>query len=78
MGAVKRVVAGFGVTDICREMGISNATLYKWRFKYGGLDVSMVFLTKELEEKKCCSKRCDLKKGLRPGSFRRLKKEVVK
>jgi transposase-like protein len=35
MDAVKRVEAGFGVPDICREMGISTATFYKWRAKYG-------------------------------------------
>ena len=42
MDAVKRVEAGFGVPDICREMGISIATFYKWRAKYGGMDVSMM------------------------------------
>ena len=42
MDAVKRVEAGFGVPDICREMGISTATFYKWRAKYGGMDVSMI------------------------------------
>ena len=35
MDAVKRVEAGFGVPDICREKGISTATFYKWRAKYG-------------------------------------------
>ena len=39
MDAVKRVEAGFGVSDICRELGISTATFYKWRAKYGGMDV---------------------------------------
>ena len=32
--AVKRVETGFGVPDICREMGINTATFYKWRVKY--------------------------------------------
>ena len=49
MDAVKRVEAGFGVTDICRELGISTATFYKWRAKYGGMDVSMMYRIKELE-----------------------------
>jgi putative transposase len=31
-------------------MGISTATIYKWRAKYGSLDVSMMFRVKELEE----------------------------
>ncbi len=50
MDAVKRVGASFGVPDICREMGISTATVYKWRAKFGGMDVSMMSRMKELEE----------------------------
>ena len=37
MGVVKRIEAGFGEADICREMDISTATFYKWLDKYGGL-----------------------------------------
>jgi putative transposase len=50
MGAVKRVEAGIGVPDICRELGISTATFYKCRAKYGGMDVSMMSRMKELED----------------------------
>ena len=48
--AVKRAEAGFSVPDICREMGISTATFYKWQAKYGGMDVSIMFRLKELED----------------------------
>jgi len=48
MDAVKRVEAGVAVPDICRELGISTATFYKWRAKYGGMDVSMMSRMKEL------------------------------
>ncbi len=44
MDAVKQVEAGFPVPDICRELGISTATFYKWRAKYGVMDVSMIAL----------------------------------
>ena len=37
MDAAKRVEAGFGVPDICREMGIRTATFYKRRAKYGAV-----------------------------------------
>ena len=49
MEAMKRVEAGLSVPEICRELGISSATFYKWRAKFGGLDVSMIARLKELE-----------------------------
>jgi putative transposase len=53
MDAVKRVEAGIGIPDMCRELGISTATFYKWRAIYGGMDVSMMSRMKELEEENC-------------------------
>jgi putative transposase len=50
MAGLKRVEAGLPVPDLCRDMGISTATFYKWRAKYGGMDTSMMARMKELEE----------------------------
>ncbi len=50
MQALKRVEAGLGVPDLCREIGISTATFYKWRAKFGGMDTSLIARMKELEE----------------------------
>lgn len=36
--ALKRVEAGLPVPDLCREVGISTATFYKWRSKFGSMD----------------------------------------
>ena len=47
--ALKRVEGGLSVTELCRELGISSATFYKWRAKYGGMDTSMMARMKELE-----------------------------
>jgi putative transposase len=47
--AIKRVEAGLTVPELCRELGISSATFYKWRSKYGGMDVSLMARMKELE-----------------------------
>ena len=47
--ALKRVEGGLSVPELCRELGISLATFYKWRAKYGGLDVSVMVRMKELE-----------------------------
>ena len=42
--------AGKKVVDLCREYGISDVTFYKWRSKYGGMDVSDAKRLKQLEE----------------------------
>lgn len=49
MEALKRVESGLAVSEICRELGISSATFYKWRAKYGGMDTPMITRMKELE-----------------------------
>ena len=49
MAALGRVEAGMPVPEICREVGISTATFYKWRAKFGGMDVPMIARLKELE-----------------------------
>ena len=48
---------GAKVADICREHGISNATFYQWKSKYGGLDASQLKLVKELQEENSRLKR---------------------
>jgi putative transposase len=50
MDALKRVEAGLGVPDVCRVLGISVTTFYKWRAKFGGMDTSLIARMKELEE----------------------------
>jgi putative transposase len=63
--AVKHVAAVFAVPDICREQGISAATFYKWRAKYGGMDVSMMSRMKELEDENRRLKKMDLEEKLK-------------
>lgn len=50
IGVLKQAEAGTPVPELCREHGISSATFYKWRSKFGGMDVSMVARMKELED----------------------------
>ena len=50
MVAIKRVEAELPIPDLCRELGISTATFYKWRSKFGGIDTSMMSRMKELED----------------------------
>ena len=47
--ALKRVESGLAVPELCREMGISSATFYKWQAKCGDMDTSMIARLKELE-----------------------------
>ena len=54
---LKEVEAGKAVGDVCRQNGISSATYYKWKSKYGGLDVSELKRMKELEAENAKLKR---------------------
>ena len=47
---LKQAEAGSPVPELCREHGISHATFYKWRSKFGGMDASLMARMKELEE----------------------------
>ena len=46
---LKEADAGAKIKDICRKYGISDATYYKWKSKYGGMDASELKRVKELE-----------------------------
>jgi putative transposase len=50
LAILKQSEAGTPVPELCREHGISSATFYKWRSKYGGMDASLMKRLKELEE----------------------------
>jgi len=47
---LKQAEAGSPVPALCREHGMSSASFYKWRAKYGGMDASMMKRMKELED----------------------------
>ncbi|ABM29594.1 transposase IS3/IS911 family protein [Nitratidesulfovibrio vulgaris DP4] len=50
IGILKQAEAGMTVTSLCRQHGMSDATFYKWRSKYGGMDVSEARRLRGLEE----------------------------
>ena len=54
---LKEGETGIPVVDICRKHGLGNATFYKWRAKYGGMDASMLKRLKELEDENTRLKR---------------------
>ena len=50
IGILKEHQAGIGAAELCRRHGISDATFYAWRSKYGGLEVSEARRLKTLED----------------------------
>ncbi|AVI62608.1 transposase [Halomonas sp. GFAJ-1] len=50
MAILKQAESGVPVPELCREHGMSSASFYKWRSKYGGMDTSMMKRLKELED----------------------------
>ncbi|AHB04834.1 transposase [Pandoraea eparura] len=55
--ALKQAEVGTTVAEVCRKMGISEATFYNWKKKYGGLGVSELRRLKQLEEENARLKR---------------------
>ena len=50
MAILKQAEGGTPVPAVCREHNISSATFYKWRARFGGMDVSLMARLKELED----------------------------
>lgn len=57
MGILKQAESGAALPVLCREHGMSRASFYKWRAKYGGLDASQMSRMKELEAENARLKR---------------------
>ena len=50
IGILRQAEGGVPVSELCREHGVSAASFYKWRAKYGGMDASMISQMKAMEE----------------------------
>ncbi len=57
IGALKQAEAGVKVADLCRKLGVSEATFHRWRAKYGGLEVSDAKRLRQLESENSRLKR---------------------
>jgi putative transposase len=55
--ALRQAEAGMPVSDVCRQMGIAEATYYLWRKKYASLGVSELRQLRQLQEENTCLKR---------------------
>ena len=50
MSILKQAENGVAVPELCREHGMSSASFYKWRAKYGGMDASMISEMKSMSD----------------------------
>ena len=50
IGILRQAEGGVPVAELCREHGMSNASFYKWRAKFGGMDASMITQMKAIED----------------------------
>jgi putative transposase len=57
IGVLKEHQAGLSGTELCRKHGISDATFYNWRSKYGGMEISEAKRLKQLEDENAKLKR---------------------
>lgn len=71
MAILKRAKAGPFVSELCHEHGMSNASFYKWRSRFGGMDASMITRLKQLEDESRRLKICKPKSVSKLKLFRR-------
>ena len=57
IGILKEQESGVSVSDLCRKHGVSDASIYKWKAKFGGMDVSEAKRLKSLEDENAKLKR---------------------
>ena len=50
IGFLKQAEGGVAIKELCRKHGVSDASIYKWKARYGGLDVSEAKRLKQLED----------------------------
>ena len=73
-GILKQPESGVPVSELCREHGMSSASFYKWRAKFGGMDASMISEMKALAEENRRLKRMYAEMGMQNDL---LKEEVL-
>ena len=69
LAIIKQAESGVPIPELCREHGMSSASFYKWRAKYGGMDASLMSRMKELEDENRRLKKMYAKE--------RLKSEII-
>lgn len=73
LAILKQAENGVPVPELCRDHGMSSATFYKWRSKYGGMDASLMKRLKELEDENRRLKKMSAEERLKA----ELRQEVI-
>lgn len=72
IGILKQQQTGLSVSDICREHGISQATFFNWKSKYGGMNLNNLKRMKELEAENARLKKMYAEKSLQNDALKDL------
>ena len=72
VGIIKKQEGGVSVKDLCRELGISEATFYNWKAKYGSVDVPEAKRLKQLEDENAKLKKLLAEQMLDAAALREL------
>ena len=78
MAILNKADSGVPAAELCREHGISTALFYRWRAKYGGMDISMMSRMKEPEAENARLKKMYAEERLKAALVRRLWKQSGK
>ncbi|MGH4978235.1 transposase, partial [Klebsiella pneumoniae] len=76
--ALKQAATGTRVEEVCRKMGISEATFYNWKKKFGGMGVTKLRRLRQLEEENQRLKRLVADLSLDKVMLRKLSKKVLR
>jgi putative transposase len=72
VSALKKQEGGVSVKHICREFGISDATFYNWKAKYGGMEASDIAKMKEMEKENAELKKMFAELSIENGALKSL------
>src|SRR6476659_5581161 len=78
IGILREQEAGAATADVCRKHGISSATFYKWKAKYGGLEVSDAKRLKALEDENAKLKKLLAEQMLDASTLRKPLQKMVR
>ena len=78
LSILKQAENGVPVPELCREHGMSSASFYQWRAKFGGMDASMMARLEELEDENRRLKKCTPRSDSSRAFSRKPSKKVVK